>query len=268
MRASMAGLPAGRGPMALLVEHVGAECPGALRGTPLDQTAPQLRESTRAEILTTIHNDDLTTKIEQALDLAAQGPQAAAVKRFVTTAASIRWDNPRIAYLVKTFLEIELQRHRVTQLDVCRAIKEWVASGYQKVPPPVTREPQGDVGRRWMRAVAALGCQEFAAATPRVVLRALNPYQQPGARPTTRDVEVMEIQLSFEEAEARQGAARSLAQVLGLSRSLSKSMRQDKHSKHSPHVLALNAPREPPDCSGRPGHRSEPTATPSSAVGP
>jgi hypothetical protein len=182
--------------------------------------------------------------------------------------ASIRWSNPRITYLVKTFIEIELQRRHMPQLDVCRDIREWVASGYRKVPPPESDELRGAIGRRWMLAVAALGCGKFSPATPTAVLRAVQPYQQPGADPTTREVEVMQFQLSFEESDARASATQSLMEALGISPSVTKPRRRRKHPRRSPHVLALHAPRGVPQrCSGIPDHLSEPTTGPSGAAG-
>jgi len=268
IQSSMADLPAGRRPMAAFVADVGAECPGALRGTPLDAVVPQLRHASRAEVLAVLYNDNVMRKIDQRLEAADQMPQAAAVQRFATTVASIRWSNPRVAYLVNTFIEVELQRRHMPQLDVCRAIREWVASGYRKVPSPASGELRGAIARRWERAVAALGCGKFSPATPTVVLRALQPYQQPGAHLTTRDVEVMEVQLSFEESDARESAARSLTQVLGISSSVTKPRRRN-HPRRSPHVLALRAPPGPPQsCSGKPDYLSEPTTGPVGAVVP
>jgi hypothetical protein len=264
----MADISEGHRPMIAFVARVGAECPGALRGSPLDQMVPNLKHATLAEEVAFIRNESLMRKIEQGLEAAEQRPQVEAVQRFATTVASIRWSDPRITYLVKTFSEIELQRIYMAQRDICRDIREWVASGYRKVPPPESGELRGAVGRRWTHAVAALGCGKFSPATPTVVLRALQPDQQPGAHPTTREVEVMQFQLSFEESDAREGATRSLIQALGISPSVAKP-RQRKHARRSPHVLALQAPRGVPHrCSGIPDYLSQPTTGPSGAAGP
>lgn len=268
IRSSVADLPAGRGPMAAFVVRVGTECSGALRGTPLDQIVLHPRHPSRAEVLAVLHNSNLRRKIEQGLEEAQQTPQAAAVARFATTVASIRWGNPRIADLVKTFGEIELQRRHMRQRNVCRDIREWVASDYRKVPSATSTELSGATGHRWMLDVAALGCGKFSPANPRVVLRALQPYQQSGAYPTTRDVEVMEIQLSFEEADDRENAARSLWHALGVSPSVTNPQRRRKHSRRSPHVLALGAPPAPPRCSGKPDRLSEVVKDPAGESSP
>jgi hypothetical protein len=262
LRSSMADLPAGRGPMAAFVAHVGGECPGALRGTPLEnQIVP--RHPSVADELALFENGNLTTEIEQGLEGAQQVRQAAAVARFDATVASIRWSDPRITYLIKTFIEIEQQHRHMAQRGVCRDIREWVASGYHKVSPSASDELPVAIERRWTRAVAALGCGKFSPATPTVVLRALQLYQQPGAHPTTRDIEVMEFQLSFEESDARGGAVRSLQQALGISPSVNKPLRRRKHPRLSPHVLALHAPPGIPQrCSGKPDYLSEPVKEP------
>jgi hypothetical protein len=256
MRSSMADLPAGSRPMAAFVAHVRAECPGALRGTPIDQLAPLPKGGSVEQERAEFEDARFAVKIDQRLEVAQQQRLEAAVRRFATTVASIRWDNPRIAELVNTFVEIELQRRHMPQLDVCRAIREWVASDYRKVPAPASAEPRGAIGRRWERAVAALGCGKFSPADPREVLRALRPYQQPSGHPTTRDVEVMEIQLSLEEARARKGATRSLRQALGMS-----TIRSKRSRRRRP-LTALNAPPEPPACRGTPDLISEPAKGP------
>jgi hypothetical protein len=61
--------------MAAFVADVGAECPGALRGTPLDAVVPQLRHASRAEVLAVLHDDNVMTKIDQRLEAADQMPQ-------------------------------------------------------------------------------------------------------------------------------------------------------------------------------------------------
>ncbi len=254
IRSSMADLSAGRRPMAAFEAHVRAECPSALRGTPVGHIAPLPKGASVGQERTQFQDARLAVEVEQSLEAAQRQRLETAVQRFAKTVASIRWSNPLVAYLVKTFIEIELERRHMSQLDVCRAIRGWVASGYRKVPMLTPTEPRGAIGRRWERAVAALGCGKFSPADPREVLRALRPYQQPGGHPTTRDVEVMEIQLSLEESRARKGATRSLRQALGMSATPS------KRSKRRRPLAALNAPPEPIGCSGKPDYLSEPPA--------
>lgn len=256
IRSSMADLFAGRRPMAAFVAHVRAECPGALRGTPVDHIEPLPKGASVGQERAQFQDARFAVEVERSLEAAQQQRLETAVQRFATTVVSIRWSNPLVAYLVKTFIEIELERRHMPQLDVCRAIRGWAASGYRKVPVLTPAEPRGAIGRRWERAVAALGCGKFSPADPREVLRALRPYQQPGGHPTTRDVEVMEIQLSLEESRARKGATRSLRQALGMSTIRS------KRSKRRRPLTALNAPSEPIGCSGKPDYLSEPVKEP------
>ncbi len=81
--------------MAAFVAHVGAECPGMLRDTPLDKVVPNLKHASFAEEVAFVRNESLMRKIEQGLEAVEQRPQVAAVQQFATTVASIRWSNPR-----------------------------------------------------------------------------------------------------------------------------------------------------------------------------
>ncbi len=264
MRSAQAELGAAQGPMAAFAARVGTECPGALRGTPLGQRV--LSHPSSAQTLAILNNHNLTATLERGIERAEEEPQAPALARFVKTLDSLRWGDPRIAHLVTTFGEIELQR-RDMQRDVCREIREWVASGYRKVPPPTSGQPtsyeaHGAIAHRWTLAAAALGCGRSAPPIPMVVLRAIERYEQPGARPTGRDVEVMEWQLYFEELRARKAAVASLAQVLGISRAvIEQPGRQRKHPTLSPHALALliRLPQQAREqCTGKPDNVVEP----------
>jgi hypothetical protein len=199
-------------------------------------------------------------EIEQGVEAAQQEPQAPAARRFAMTVAAIRWSDPRIAALVNTFVEIELQRRHMPPLDVCREIREWATSGYRTLPTLTPAEPNGVIGRRWMRAVAALGCGKFSPATPTEVLRALRLYQQRGGDPTTRDIEVMEVDFASEQTRARAGATRSLGRALGLSTT------RLKRSKRRRLITALNTFHEPPGCTGEPDLISEPVKEPAGGV--
>jgi hypothetical protein len=153
-------------------------------------------------------------------------------------------------------VQIEQQRRHMPQLDVCRAIREWAASGYRRLPALSSAEPSGALGQRWMRDNAALGCGKFSPVTPTEVLRALRSAQQPGRRPNTRDVEVMEVQQASQELRAREDAARALGQALGLTATVVES------SKRRGGISASNVPREPSACRGRPELLSQPVTGP------
>jgi hypothetical protein len=256
IRLSMADLPAGRVPMAALVGHVRAACPSALRGTPLDRLMPPVQSMSSEQKQMWLEYATLTRRIEEVLEATQQRRLETAVKRFTATVTSIRWSDPRITDLVNTFIEIELQRRHMPQLDVCRAIREWVASGYRKVPPPESDELRGAIGHRWERAVAALGCGKFSPATPTVVLTALRSHQQPGVHPTTREVELMEIHLALEELRARGDAASSLDHALGLS-----TTRRNRSKRRHPGA-PLTTLAEPLGCRGTPDLISEPVKEP------
>lgn len=256
IRSSMADLPAGRGPMAGFVMHVRAECPDALRGTPVDDVTPLARNMARRRAQ--LRDARFVVEIEQSLEVAEQESQTAAARRFATTVASIRWSDPRIADLVNTFIQIELQRRQMPQPDVCRAIREWAIGGYQNGPVLTPAEPRGALGRKWMLEMAALGCGKLSPAPPMQVLRALRPYQQPGGHPTTREVEVLEGHLALEELRARGDAARSLDQALGLLTT------RHKRSKRQRSTTGLVPPPELPSCSDKPELLSEQVNEPAS----
>lgn len=267
LRSSQADLAAGQGPMSAFVARVGAECPGSLRGTPLDQRLPDHPSS--AQTLAILSNHNLTAALERGLEKAEQEPQAAALARFVKTVDALRWSDPRITYLVKRFMQIELQR-RHSESHVCRDIREWVASGYRKVPSPTSGQPtsyeaHGAIAHRWTLAAAALGCGRAAPPIPMVVLRAIEHYQQRGARPTGRDLEVLEWQIYFEGLRASTDAARSLTEMLGISRAVTEQRLPQRRSRKpprlSPHALALQI-RLPPQarerCTGKPDSLVDP----------
>lgn len=112
---------------------------------------------------------------------------------------------------------------------------------------PESEEPQGAVDQRWIQASAALGC---SAAPPTTVLAALQPYQQQGTHPTIQEVEIMESQLFFEGANARESVTRSLTQGLGISLSVTRSRRKRRHPKRSPRFLALHVLSRLQECTG------------------
>jgi hypothetical protein len=253
IRSASADLPAGRIPMAALIGHVRAACAGALRGTPLSQPVPPVQSMSPGQKQVWLKYTRLTRRIEEVLEAAQQRRLDTAIKRFTATVASSRWNDPRITDLVNTFIQIERQRLYTPQPDVCREIKKWMVSDYRQLPAPLyVGEPGGAIGRRWTHDVAVLGCGKFSPATPRVVLTALRSYQRPGAQPTTRQVELMEISLTFEESYARTNANRSLAQALGLP------VPRTKLSTRLPSAAALNAFHEPPGCSGQPDRLYQP----------
>jgi hypothetical protein len=240
-------LPAGRGPTAAVVAAVRAGCPGVLRGTPANDLTVLARNGSVAEQRMQLVAASLLMEVEHSLEAAQREPQAAATRRFAETVASIRWSDPRINDLVHTFMQIEMERRDMPPVDICRQIREWSSSGYRKFRASTSAEPSGAIGRRWAFEMAALGCGQFSPVNPREVLRALRLFQQPGAVPTTRDIELSEIGLAFDELYAREAAARSLSQALGLSTT------PRKRSKRGRHAPRLDAFPESAGCSGKPG---------------
>jgi hypothetical protein len=245
IRSSTTDLSAGRGPMSAFIAHIRAQCPDALRATPLDHVRPIARSTLIGEkLVRAVENAGFLGGIEQILEADQQSRQMAAFQRFAKTVASIRWDNPVVTGLAQTFIKIELlRRHNIQLVNVCHAIKKWSRNDYRRPPILVPVEPSEILANRWSRDVAALGCGKFSPATPRELLRALRPHQQPGGQLTTRSIEIMEQHLFFEEERARSVARLSLGRALGLSTA----RRKPLNYRHP--ISALKTLREPPGCS-------------------
>lgn len=262
IRSSVANLPSGRAPMTAFVAHVRAECPDALRDTPLYYFKRPVKGTSVAHERALLNEARFAMEIEDGLEVAQQARKAMAVQRFAKTVFTIRWNNPVVTDLVHAFGEIELQHRHTTQpVDVCQAIKEWAGRGYGKPPILMPVEPSGPLEERWTRDAAALGCGKLWPRDPGVELTALRRYQQPGSHPTTREVEIMEFRLFVEESRARKGAARSLRQALGLL-----TPRLQRPGRGRP-INALRLPSEPPGCSGKPDLISEPVKEPVGGFG-
>jgi hypothetical protein len=165
--------------------------------------------------------------------------------------APLHWSDPRIATLIHTFVEIEMRRRHMMPLDVCKKLKEWASTGYKEVPTPMPVELQGTLGRRWVRAVTALGCLK-SPMPPQDVSAALRPYRHAGAQPSTRSVELLEARLAPEEVRASLGAKRSLFDALGVSPLLTTRSRHHRR-RGGPET----APAELPACTGTPELRSK-----------
>lgn len=186
-------------------------------------------------------------ELEGSVETVQREAQAAAAKRFTTAVASLRWNDPGVTNLVHTYVEIEMQHRHMAPLDVCKKLREWASTDYRTVPAPMPAEPRGTLGRKWVRAVAALGCGMFSPATPQEVLRALRPYQHAGAQPSARSIERLELHLTLEELQASLNAKRSLFDAFGLSLS---GTRRSRHQRR--HGSAKAGIVEAPACTGKP----------------
>jgi hypothetical protein len=264
LQSARAGLAAGQAPMAALVAHVGASCPGSLRGTPADNPTVRGSSGSGAGLRTQLAATAFFLGLEQSLEVAQRQPLAAATQRFEATVAAIRWSDPRINNLMQTFAQITSQEHRRTEPDVCREISQWLSSGYRTLPALTQPELRGAIGRRWMREMAALGCGRFSSANSTSVLSALSLYEPPGVRPTVREVAASEQRLQIEEHHARAHAAQALGRALGIDVALPQRASSREGSKRSRVNEAQNAGRLS-RCTGKPELVSETVKEPADA---
>jgi len=250
VRSSISSLPAGRTPMAAFVAHVQADCGGILHGAPERLVAVgslPFQKMSAVERRVELAKAFFIIELEQSVETAQRETQIAAADRFAASVVPLRWSDPRITTLVHTSVEIEMQRLHMPPLDVCKKVREWASTGYRKVPAPVPVEPQGGLGRKWVHAVAELGCGEFPLATPLEVSAALRHHQRAGAQPSTRSVELLEARLLLGEMRASLDAKRSLFRVIGLP-----SARASRPRYSRRHGSSEIAPGELPACTGEP----------------
>lgn len=217
IQSSIASLPAGHAPMAAFVAHVQTGCGGILRGAPVHLSSLPLREMSAAQQRAEVEKAIFIGELEQSVETVQREAQAAAAERFATSVDSLRWSDPRVTDLAYTYVAIEMQQRYMAPLDVCKKLREWASTGYRRVPAPTRPfEPRGALGRKWVRAVAALGCGEFSPAIPQEILRALRRYQRAGAQPSTRSIELLEARFTLKEARASLAAKVSLFHAIGL----------------------------------------------------
>lgn len=245
---SIASLPAGRAPMAMFVAQVQADCGGVLHGIPGHVSSRPLREMSAAQQRVELEKAIFIEELEQSVETVRQEAQAEAAERFATSVDSLRWRDPRVTDMVHTYVAIEMQQRHIAPLDVCKKLGEWASTGYRKVPAPTRPfEPRGALGRKWVHAVAALGCGMFSPVIPQEILRALRSYQRAGAQPSARSIELLEARFALEEHRASLAAKVSLFHVLGLTPS---GTRRSTHRRRRGSSEAL--PRELPACTGEP----------------
>jgi hypothetical protein len=257
VRSSIASLSAGRVPMAAFVARVQANCGGLLRGAPVQLGSLMVQNMSVAEQRVALEKARFILELEQSIETAQREAQAAAAERFATSVASLRWSDSRITTLVHTYVEIEMQDRHMPPLDVCKKLREWASTDYRTAPAPMPVELHGALGRKWVQAVAALGCGKFSPATPQKVSAALRRYQHAGAQPSTRSVELLEVHLTLEELRTSLSAKRSLFNAIGLSPS---GIRRSRHRHRR--GSSKTAPGELPACTGEPELLSRQVAGP------
>lgn len=218
LRATMAALPLNISSAEAVISRVRSECAGALSGTPA-VAAVDGRVATRRVVIAGMLDLEINgsvlgrwAKITYSVPLT---PSAAHV--FAAKVASLRWADPGVTNLVRALVGVEEQLFAISPINVCHVIHGWAESGYKTYPgesePP---RPSGAIGQAWHRALLAVGCQRRVYPTEATLLAVLHPYERPGNRLTTRQVEKTERSLwvAFETAERVRIEA--LWRVLGL----------------------------------------------------
>lgn len=244
LHATMAALPLNASSADVIIAHARSECAGVLRGTPA-AAAVDGRLAVKGQVpLATVV---LLMQIEESVfgRYTGGGWQAvteSAAQTFATQIDSIHWADPRITKLVRALVGVEAQLFGVPPIDVCRAIRNWAASGYKTEAVSRVEEslrPYGAVGRAWRRALLAVGCRDpFLSPTEKTVLSVLKPYERPGSAVTTRQIEKMETRLGVMIERSDRGRVDALMRVLGMP------PRRRKMVKRK-----LTIPRPLPDCS-------------------
>lgn len=243
VHAWMVAVPAGRAPMEKYVADVRAECGGILRRAPapakfLGTVGHQTTQQAFQEELAIFR----TKLLEEGLGSTQRLPQLAAERRFVAHVAMMRWSDPAVTALVRSYAGIEYQTLRSLSDDVCSRAREWVNSGYGRPPKTTPVRPAKSLIKKWDRASRALKCV-FSPPSERTVLSAVRQYETPGRHPATRQIETMESRLLATESWARGAAEQSLSNALGLR------IRFFRHP-HRPALRDVTAPPPPPGCSG------------------
>lgn len=243
LRSLTADLPAGNTSMTSFVAKVRAECPGALRGAPVNAGPDGSSGGFTDQGMIALQG-------LEGLAIAQRSVDAAAVERFASTLRRLRWHDQRLTALVHTFSEIEMEQVKMHTPDLCAEIKAWAATGYRTLPQE-TPEPEAKHRPVLRRELAALGCSSFGSPEHAVVA-ALRRYQRAGEQPTTRQVELAEFRLDLAAFKTAIPASVQLERALDLQ------LPPKKHKRRLTHESKSQLPAPYPACSGRPEPASEP----------
>jgi hypothetical protein len=120
-----------RGALAVeaLQRQVTRECPAVASGAAEHVAGPSM-----VNIQTEVRNE-----AEEAVLLALIGPDLAAYRAFGSRLARLHWRNHRLTVLVHGFGQAEDEIGMIRAPQLCGDLKEWVASGYAKLPAGTPR---------------------------------------------------------------------------------------------------------------------------------
>ncbi len=240
IRTTMNAMPLNAASAEAVIAHAGSECPGALRGTPAVAAAEGHLAGAKGQmpVVTAVLMLEIDGSVVGRYIMAGGQPVTeSAAQMFAAKVTSLHWADPRITNLAHALVGVEAQLLAVPPLDVCRVIREWAGSGYMTAPGvEESLRPHGVIGQAWRRALRAIGCRRSAIPTEKTFLAVMRPYERPGGRLTTRQIEEMEARLVGAVVRSENGRVEELMRVLGVpsSRKVKKKW--------------LNSPE--PDCAG------------------
>jgi hypothetical protein len=157
----------------LLNQRFGRECPDVGAGSPQNEESQKL-----------------SYEAAGALWSAGYGANAGPIRAFVRKVKPLRWSNPKLTRIARSYARSLLELATLALPDLCGDVRAWSASGFRTVP------------------AATLHFDEHVEAITghSIPPRLLAPYEQPGDRGalerTTRleaKLEATEITLGFED---------------------------------------------------------------------
>jgi hypothetical protein len=171
VRVARANLAVGNAALKSLVLQLTSQCPMAAAESPQDHDSEQL-----------------SNELVGALTVVAYRPDAAAMGAFASAVGGLRWSNPTLTRIVRTYAAKVKGLAALATPDVCGDVKEWVASGYQTFPASAAQFDQ-------RYEVVDIEAEE-------VPLRLLAPYETAGEASLLRRTKRLEAPLAEAEANA------------------------------------------------------------------
>ena len=218
LRMTMAALPLNASSAEVVIARARSECAGALRGTPATAAVDGgvvTRQVIIAGMLDLEINGSILGRWARITDKAPLA--ASAAHTFSAKVALLHWANPQIANLARALIEVEAQLFAIPAINVCQMIRGWVAGGYKSYPGDEELvRPHGAVGRAWLRALLAVGCQGRVRPIQATLLAVLRSYERPNSGLTTRQIEKLETRLWAGFKTAQRVHIKALWRVLGL----------------------------------------------------
>ena len=117
-RASVARIHAAHAKIAVFEARLARECPNVGKGSPENDAS-----------------QPMSYEVAVALWSLAYGVDAGPIRSFARATGSLRWSNPRLTRLARSYAS-DLQKLATLQMpDLCADVTEWRESGYRTMPP-------------------------------------------------------------------------------------------------------------------------------------